>query len=367
MSDIQDYSVTSPHSKQQHIQQRQILAMMGVEPWIQTKSATLNIASIQMPVVSATPSLIVLSPPPIITLDQALLSDTDMNNTDADIDTDPNPNDMDITGHDLQKTAKNKTTDNLSITRQISRNSTQVANKQHQMQQRQILAMMGIEPWVQLKSVTLKMADIEPVTHPTPMHVQDTDHIQNCLVTNSLVTDNLVQKALQSNIDTHINPVNDALPVIENIDIQAIQTTQDMPLTSDNKSLNEPLIQADLPDKVAPFDLQGGRYGNWVLIIDMKALNHDSQQLWQNMTQALSLTCETLSFPICRGEDDRYLATASLAGYIFRLGGMSEVVNVAALTALPDGLTHSNLVRTPTLDEMLTDGCLKHQLWEQFI
>ncbi|MGP4849332.1 DNA polymerase III subunit psi, partial [Marinobacter sp. 1Y8] len=97
---------------------------------------------------------------------------------------------------------------------------------------------------------------------------------------------------------------------------------------------------------------------------DIKVLNSDSQKLWQNITQALSITCETTSFPICDGMDTAELANASLAGYIFRIG-RSEEIKVAALTVLPDDLQHPNLTTVPTLEEMLADSDAKRQLWEQ--
>ena len=99
-------------------------------------------------------------------------------------------------------------------------------------------------------------------------------------------------------------------------------------------------------------------------MVDIQALNHDSQKLWQNITQALSISCETTSFPICEGMDTAELANASLAGYVFKIGRREEI-KVAALTALPDGLEHPNLSTVPTLDDMLADSSLKRQLWEQ--
>ena len=62
--------------------------------------------------------------------------------------------------------------------------------------------------------------------------------------------------------------------------------------------------------------------------------------------------------------DTAELANASLAGYVFKIG-RSEDIQVAALTALPDGLEHPNLTTVPILDEMLANSCLKRQLWEQ--
>src|SRR5699024_12185759 len=84
-----------------------------------------------------------------------------------------------------------------------------------------------------------------------------------------------------------------------------------------DSGLNKEGFQEESFKKVAPFDLQGGRYGDWVILVDIQSLNNDSQKLWQNITQALSISCETTSFPICEGMDTAELANASLAGYVF--------------------------------------------------
>ena len=127
---------------------------------------------------------------------------------------------------------------------------------------------------------------------------------------------------------------------------------------------NSDSVNDDSLKKVAPFSLQGGRYGDWVILVDIQALNSDSQKLWNNITQALSMTHETTSFPICAGMDTVELANASLAGYIFRIG-LREEIKVAALTVLPEGLQHPNLMTVPTLDDMIADSDAKRQLWER--
>ena len=139
-----------------------------------------------------------------------------------------------------------------------------------------------------------------------------------------------------------------------------------MPRVNSLKTLGQDCYTAndDGLKKVAPFDLQGGRYGDWVILVDIQALNNDSQKLWQNITQALSIACEATSFPICEGMDTAELANASLAGYVFKIG-RSEEIQVVALTELPEGLEHPTLTAVPTLDEMLADSGLKRQLWEK--
>lgn len=259
----------------------------------------------------------------------------------------------------------------------------QLILRQRQRQQRQILAMMGIEQWVQPNSPTMNMTSIplaaeilsskspsyahfieEPQpTVQSPVSIESSGHVSSP-VSHEAVT----QRSLIASSDSDDNPVI----TIRADDIESQSPTEDV--TTAVSPWIDPLIEscsAPIKNddnsqsvlKVAPFDLQGGRYGNWVLLVDIQALNNDSQKLWQNITQALSISCETSSFPICAGMDTAELANASLAGYIFRIG-RSEDIKIAVLTALPDGLNHPNFIHVPTLNEILADTTLKIKLWE---
>jgi len=279
---------------------------------------------------------------------------------------------------------------------------------QRRVQQRQILAMMGINQWVQPESETINMADIatvsveesnidstdiesnnneivasakavDPVDQPTGGY-DISDYNASDYVTDEYETDlqaTTEQTASEQSPVTYSFDSVDSTTVSSNTVSSSIVSNQTA-VTSTTASIEQPqFAQSDFPksasddsvnddslQKLAPFDLQGGRYGDWVILVDIKALNSDSQKLWQNITQALSIACETTSFPICDGMDTAELANASLAGYIFRIG-RSEEIQVAALTALPDGLQHPNLTTVPTLEEMLADSDTKRQLWEQ--
>lgn len=285
---------------------------------------------------------------------------------------------------------------------------------QHRMQQRQILAMMGINQWVQPSSETLNIANISAPALPDAV-------IANARITShsTASTTSTEQPSIEfsNNESSHITSPNingiadvvddesinhyyddanetvlsqsdpqspvtysfeSTAPAISKPAVTSLVNTvvQQTALSSINDtasfeedsfkdgSFKEDGFQEESVKKVAPFDLQGGRYGDWVILVDIQALNHDSQKLWQNITQALSISCETTSFPICEGMDTTELANASLAGYVFKVGRREEI-KVAALTALPDGLEHPNFTTVPTLDEMLTDSSLKRQLWEQ--
>ena len=258
---------------------------------------------------------------------------------------------------------------------------------QQQVQQRQILAMMGIGQWIQPSAATLSIDDIVNSTAITEV-ANSAQPVQPSVENPVFNSDN--SQAPSDSVTTQPsaladNENNDTVNPLGNVSINNIATASAPqealvvapPIVADSI---QPLVEQvtapvelkntgisndrSILDKVVPFDLQGGRYGNWVLIVDIQALDNDSEKLWQNMIQALSIDCETASFPICAGMDTAELANASLAGYIFKIG-RSEDVSVAALTALPDGLTHPNFVEVLTLEAMLADGDVKRQFWEQ--
>ena len=288
---------------------------------------------------------------------------------------------------------------------------------QHRMQQRQILAMMGINQWVQPSSETMNIADISAPALPNAVTANasivashsnaaassatsteqpsiefsnnESSHITspNIHAISGMVDDESNHSYDDAN-ETGLSHSDPQSPVIYSFDStapdiskpavtslantvvqqSAIDNVNNAASCEDgsfkNSGFNREGFQEESFKKVAPFDLQGGRYGDWVILVDIQALNNDSQKLWQNITQALSISCETTSFPICEGMDTAELANASLAGYVFKIGRREEI-KVAALTVLPDGLEHPNLTTVPTLDEMLKDSKLKRQLWEQ--
>lgn len=273
---------------------------------------------------------------------------------------------------------------------------------QHRMQQREILAMMGINQWVQPSSETTNVADISaPTANQSDSSIKSTARLGVEQLSTEISdvesidpTSGMADDDSTNNYDDHgtnLSQPNEQSPVTYSFD-SVTPDTHIVPSTRDSEdglyakspqavepaivpliqTATAPIKQTPIADinndhsfkKVAPFNLQGGRYGNWVILVDIQALNHDSQKLWQNITQALSITCETTTFPICEGMDTAELANASLAGYVFKIG-RSEEIQGMALTGLPDGVEHPNLVMAPTLDEMLTDSSLKRQLWER--
>lgn len=275
--------------------------------------------------------------------------------------------------------------------------------RQRQIQQRQILAMMGVDQWVSPSSPTINIANImslaanevtqsdtvnsfeeemavEVISNKSPTLSNDSTTLDNDeeLLNNASVTTEQNPVSMVSDNPNPNNPNSPNSPNnvynFDNASVSSVAVSETIDSTESNTTATASIKQdvsadADIlnnhsMDKIAPFDLQGGRYGNYVLIVDIQALNNDSQKLWQNITRALSLDLETSSFPICEGMDTVELANASLAGYIFKIG-RSEEVKVVALTELPTGLSHTNFTSTVTLDKMLADSSLKKQFWQQ--
>lgn len=282
---------------------------------------------------------------------------------------------------------------------------------QRRVQQRQILAMMGINQWVRPESSTVNIADItidsvehsntgsidtesasagaaiETVVQPTSgydtndSYSSNHDNVNNDAhglgIHEQAATEQSPVTYSFDSVSNEISATSDAPRLHNSPDIESNQTAAFFidevvqsttapiaPQQLSQSSHNSDSVNDDSLKKVAPFSLQGGRYGDWVILVDIQALNSDSQKLWNNITQALSMTHETTSFPICAGMDTVELANASLAGYVFRIG-LREEIKVAALTVLPEGLQHPNLMTVPTLDDMIADSDAKRQLWER--
>ncbi|MEN2751078.1 hypothetical protein AAIR29_05450 [Psychrobacter sp. FBL11] len=302
MSDIQEPLIVL----QRRVQQRQILAMMGIDQWAQSNSATLNIADI-----SAAPE------------NQPSLPSQSVSNQDA-----AQPSvEAEVIDHSNHNLSDNESTDTILDTENTSANDYEVIHDSEETQ-----------------DISLQANKQSPVSYSFDSTTSHATHSPSA----SDSEDSLQQ--ISQNVEQAVAPLIDTVTTIATPSINQNNIVE----THNDNSLK----------KVAPFDLQGGRYGDWVILVDIQALNNDSEKLWQNITQALSITCETTSFPICEGMDTAELANASFAGYVFKIG-RSEEIKIISLTTLPEGLEHPNLTAVATLDEMLADSNLKRQLWEQ--
>lgn len=270
--------------------------------------------------------------------------------------------------------------------------------QQRQAQRRQILALMGVTPWVGRETVTADLQEMlaaaPEVTTAAPASLTTTaapaSDVENTNVSvRSSASHNTAPTSSITEPTISTSPVNDngyegsaytdlgyedadyplmpdeITPKSNSIDPQFgyfddnSTGTANNPVVSSSDFADEE--EAQIP--IEPFTLQGIRYNNWVLLVDSTALNTMAQKLWQNMQVGLSSRCDSLAFPFCKTMSTLDMANASLAGFVFKLGG-SEHIQVAALTELPEGLDHEQMVRAPLLEEMLAEPAQKRQLWQ---
>ncbi|MDO5768390.1 MAG: hypothetical protein Q4P13_02715 [Psychrobacter sp.] len=269
-----------------------------------------------------------------------------------------------------------------------------------QAQRRQILAMMGVTPWVSLESTTAQIDEILAASstlhrpsssHQTSLSIDDIQQVASVaseegrsessvlearLIETSLLSPNLLDNAsptVDNNPDYDSDYRPNSLKDLSLAPVEPDAAAVEQPFSIDNpehhdegkaqrKSLAA-LEQSDLSAKIEPFTLQGVGFNGWVLLVDKSHLSEQSQQLWQQIQLGLSLSVDQLSFPFCQSMCTQDMANASLSGFIFKLG-RSDQVRVAALTELTQGLDDERLIRLPMLDEMIGQPNLKRQLWQ---
>ena len=260
-------------------------------------------------------------------------------------------------------------------------------------QQRQILAMMGLDIWVQRDCATTKVdyqtfaqqhkANSEAQLQSLQALMSETG-VDQVTVEGTKEVCNVSSKAqLQSPVAVStkavVGPDQDQTTValdndkaqkssavsenqtVNNDPIQALKQKFD---ASENKSTQLKVNLADSLEQVAPFEVIGAHFKDWVLLADVSVFRDENTlRLWENIISGLSISPQLLKFPICPEISDKESANASVAGFIFSLAKNHEI-KVAALTRMPKGIEHPQLEKVPYLTEMLEDSGLKKQLWQ---
>lgn len=302
-------------TQQRHAQRRQILAMIGVTPWVGRESVTANLQEIMAaaPVNTAKPLSVATTAAP-------------SNGTE-------------------NSATENSGTENSNIGASLNGN---------------------VDSGVQASPSS---ASTSPATNPAISAITNPA---------SVASENLASRTSPSSgsryegsADTDLGYEDaDYPPLPDEITPKSNPIDPQFGYFDDKSVASSPVVSSsDFADEqetqtpIEPFTLQGFRYNNWVLLVDSAALTALGQKLWQNMQVGLSSRCESLAFPFCKTMSTLDMANASLAGFVFKLGG-SEQIQVAALTDLPEGLDHEQMVRAPLLEEMLAEPAQKRQLWQ---
>lgn len=158
----------------------------------------------------------------------------------------------------------------------------------------------------------------------------------------------------------------------------------------------EPQVQPNLVTNVAQaypfaspahldirFTLQGVRFGQWVLVVDMLVMNYDEQSLWQSLKNALSNQANhqpitafyrEIGYPLIKNEfrSDVRLNPAQYTfdGFVIGLcvsSGYHQAVQVAFLTDIPAGIIAQSTQILPSIRQMMTNLALKKQFWQTVV
>lgn len=131
------------------------------------------------------------------------------------------------------------------------------------------------------------------------------------------------------------------------------------------------------------FALQGVRFGQWVLIVDMLLMSRDEQSLWQSLKNALSNQAShqpitafyrEIGYPLVKNEfrSDVGLNPAQYTfdGFVIGLcvsSGHHQAVQVAFLTDTPAGVIAQTAQILPSIRQMMTSPALKKQFWQTVV
>ncbi|STZ55453.1 Uncharacterised protein [Moraxella lacunata] len=151
-----------------------------------------------------------------------------------------------------------------------------------------------------------------------------------------------------------------------------------------------PITNLAQPQPFAPpahldirFALQGVRFGQWVLIVDMLLMSRDEQSLWQSLKNALSNQANhqpitafyrEIGYPLVKNEfrSDVGLNPAQYTfdGFVIGLcvsSGHHQAVQVVFLTDTPTGVIAQTAQTLPSIRQMMTNPALKKQFWQTVV
>lgn len=158
----------------------------------------------------------------------------------------------------------------------------------------------------------------------------------------------------------------------------ATLTPNDAP--SDTTQRQTPVVKHATPQHATHLNLEGIRFGAWVLIVDRGFMNHELEQIWTALKSALQDYARQTAAPFFVHQLMHPWAAIDLAlwaddlvqGFLFRLNMPSQASMVASLTELSplqslkslsdDVKSYANL---PTLIQMCQNPELKRTLWQQ--
>lgn len=248
-----------------------------------------------------------------------------------------------------------------------------ITNSRH-IQNRHILSMMGVAWWVNKDQQTHALSPMaDRLVNPRLSHLLPTTN-------NKEVSDKPVYNTQPAVVDAQnqssvVKTLAKTRPTTP-----SFTKEQDVPKTSDidkEKSVSN-------ADKKLEYEMQGVRFGCWLLVADMTMMDSEARFLWASLLQALTTHAQKtnllyhshqIHYPLLQDDNTHHslmLANQTFLGFVYRLLFVGELeiekVKVVFLTALPEGVNYpKHIHHLPSIDDMLNNPQLKKQLWATLV
>lgn len=236
-------------------------------------------------------------------------------------------------------------------------------------QNRHILSMMGISLWAKKSHATTHVHHVcDRMSNPRLARILDMVIPQAMPEPLVLVDKDEICHKLQ-----HLNQPSSQLP--QSLDLTNVpkQPSDDAKPTP----VSPPPALADIR-----YQLQGVRYRDWLVVVDMTHLDTNAQSLWFSLSQALTNHAQThglawrvheVAYPFVEDDYAEHQnftpAQDVFLGFMIGLAlpNALSAFRVAFLTPLPDGIDYLVSHDLPSIDDMIKNANHKRALWQKVV
>lgn len=263
-------------------------------------------------------------------------------------------------------------------------------------QNRHILALAGIPLWTKKHPIEQDGADVDIVSlPPTYDRLQSNPRLNHLLPNKSPASSPPASSPKLSKLSKPSTKQHTKLGVSSSVaqNVKLPSKPQASSVVEISKqapqATTKPQRQAETSKSALPahldvrFALQGVRFGQWVLIVDVLMMNRDEQSLWQSLKNALSNQANhqpitafyrEITYPLIKNEfrSDVGLNPAQYTFDGFVIGlcvsvGQHQAVQVAFLTDMPTAIITQTTQSLPNIHQMMMNPTLKKQFWQTVV
>ena len=258
-------------------------------------------------------------------------------------------------------------------------------------QNRHILALAGIPLWTKKHPIEQDGADADIVSlPPTYDRLQSNPRLNHLLPNKSPASSPKLPKLPKPSTKQHTK-LGVSSSVAQNVKLPSkpqassvVEISKQAPQATTKPQRQSETSKSALPAHLdVRFALQGVRFGQWVLIVDVLMMNRDEQSLWQSLKNALSNQANhqpitafyrEITYPLIKNEfrSDVGLNPAQYTfdGFVIGLcvsAGQHQAVQVAFLTDMPTAIITQTTQSLPNIHQMMMNPALKKQFWQTVV